>query len=421
MATISIFRSPPRRGNQVRGAGVQRRVRDGWYELGCRVAGEGAALGCAILGDGGQAVRHPVRQKLLRTDAVHAHGELRLANFNDQSSEAGIAGLHSQLSVGVAKTTGQMAKVLYLDQNAWVDLARGAWDKSAFPKEHAALETVIKGLRSQAIVVPLSYANIYETAKINNLQRRAHLAHIQATISKGRVFRGRRRILTQSLKDWLANHFYVAREETDPDWYLSDLWFEAAVDYSPEQAGFELSLKAIGFISANPAAALLDFLTQNDEPARKEAVQAFSVSSAALIQQIEARRARVAGERLELRQRAYAAMQLIEELDFILSIGQQLGQKWYSVTDIGRSISRRLADEIPVFRAERELAVRLEDQARPIVENDLRDMSAFATVLPMADFVIGEKLFVNLARQGRLDKLYNTTLLTSVFELSNHL
>ena len=93
-----------------------------------------------------------------------------------------------------------MTKVLYLDQNAWVAPARGALDKSSFPREHTALETVVEGTGYRAVVVPLSYANIYETAKINDPKRRAHLAHAQATISKGRVFRGRRRILAETLK-----------------------------------------------------------------------------------------------------------------------------------------------------------------------------------------------------------------------------
>ena len=40
-----------------------------------------------------------------------------------------------------------MTKLLYLDQNAWVALARGAWDKVAFPKEHAALAKEQKDLK----------------------------------------------------------------------------------------------------------------------------------------------------------------------------------------------------------------------------------------------------------------------------------
>jgi hypothetical protein len=44
-------------------------------------------------------------------------------------------------------------------------------------------------------------------------------------------------------------------------------------------------------------------------------------------------------------------------------------------------------------------------------------MMAFMTVLPLADVMVAEKQFVNLARQARLDKRYNTCLMTSIFDL----
>ena len=112
-----------------------------------------------------------------------------------------------------------MARLLYLHQNAWVALARGAWDKDAYPKDHAALSKVIGGVRAQAIMAPLSFANIYETAKINDPARRANMARTQAVISRGRVFRGHRRILGETLTAYLARHHGIARAEPDAQWF----------------------------------------------------------------------------------------------------------------------------------------------------------------------------------------------------------
>ena len=53
-----------------------------------------------------------------------------------------------------------MSRIVYLDQNAWVALARGSWDKAEFPREHAALTKVVERVRSNKIIVPLSFANI---------------------------------------------------------------------------------------------------------------------------------------------------------------------------------------------------------------------------------------------------------------------
>lgn len=310
-----------------------------------------------------------------------------------------------------------MVNILYLDQNAWVALARGAWDKVSYPQEHARLVKVVTALQQQRFIVPLSFANIYETLKINDPIRRENMARTQVTISRGHVFRGSRRILGETLEAYLADKFAIERAPPEEHWFLSDLWFEAAADYSPEAFGFALSDRVLDHMRSDPAGALFDYLTASDEHVRLQSVRCFSAGSADLVAGIEARRAIVASEPLAVRKRAYGARLMIDELDFILATGRKLGLGWNGVRDIGASLVRSIPVDVPILATERELAVRLEDQAKPIAENDLRDMSAFATVLPLADIVIGEKTFVNLARQAGLGKTYGTRLLTSIDEL----
>ncbi len=311
-----------------------------------------------------------------------------------------------------------MPKILYLDQNAWVTLARGAWDKAEFPREHAALSSVIEGIRTGSLLVPLSFSNIYETAKINNPARRINMARTQAIISSGKVFRGRRRIFAETLAVYLSERFLLTYPEPPERWFLSDLWFEAAADYSPELYGYEISQRVRNFMLENPAETLFDYLAFNDEAVRMEAVRRYTASSSELVARIEARRAVTAQEPFAIRKRAYGARLIIDEIDFILETGRRLGLDWHTVYDNGSSLVRSLTVDVPVLNVERELVIRLEDQARAISENDLRDMAAFIAVLPLADVVVAEKYFVNLARQARLGQQYETTLLTSVFHLS---
>lgn len=310
-----------------------------------------------------------------------------------------------------------MKTILYLDQNAWVSLARGAWDKVSYPQEHARLVKVVTALQQQRFIVPLSFANIYETLKINDAIRRHNMALTQVTLSRGRVFRGRRRILSEMLESYLARKFAIERAPPEENWFLSDIWFEAVADYSPEALGFALSDRILDHMRSDPARVLFDCLTASDEHVRLEGVRRLSAGSAEVVAGIEARRAIVASAPLAMRKRAYGARLMIDELDFILAIGRKLGLDWNDVRDIGSSLVRSIPVDVPILAAERELAVRLEDQARPIAENDLRDMSAFATALPLADVVIGEKTFVNLAVQAGLGKTYGTRLLTSIDEL----
>jgi hypothetical protein len=310
-----------------------------------------------------------------------------------------------------------MTKLLYLDQNAWIALARGAWDKAEFAREHAALARLIEAIEAGAMSVPLSFENTYETAKINDPKRRHHMAWVQATISGGQVFRGRRRIFTETLKSYVARRFSLPHPSPTDRWFLSDLWFEAAADYTPDLFGSQISQRVLDYIRTNPAKSLFDFLAFNNEKTRTEAVRRYSAGSNRLVAAIEARRAVVAGEPLAMRKRAYGARLILDELEFILATGRELGLDWNDVGDLGSSLVRNLAVAVPVLNVERELVVRLEDQARAVSENDLRDMSAFTSILPLADVVVAEKPFVNLARQARLGERYSTTLLTSIFDL----
>lgn len=205
-----------------------------------------------------------------------------------------------------------MSRIVYLDQNAWVALARGSWDKAKFAREHAALTKVVERVRSNEIIVPLSFANIYETAKINDPVRRATMARVQSLISAGRVFRARRRILTETLTAYIADKHSIAYPAPGERWFLSDLWFEAAGDYTPETYGFKISQPVLDAIHKDPDRALFDYLAFQNEAVRQEAVRRNTASSVELIAGIESRRTVAAGERLALRKRAYGARLIID-------------------------------------------------------------------------------------------------------------
>ncbi|MCH2394634.1 hypothetical protein [Oceanibaculum sp.] len=308
-----------------------------------------------------------------------------------------------------------MARIVYLDQNAWIELAKGSWEKERYPKEYEALAKVVDLVRSGSIVVPLTFANIYETLKTNVPGRRVNLALVQSLISGGWVFRGRRRVFTETLAAYLATKSEILRPDLPQSWFLSDVWLEAVADYTPEIYGLEVPARVINSIQRDPGRALFDCLAFSDDDFRRGVIQRYSAASADLIARIEYRRARVASEPISVRKRAYGAGLIIDEFDFILSIAQDLGLGWSTVSDIGSSLIRSIAVDVPVLNIERELAVRLEDQGRAISENDLRDMMSFITVLPFADIVVAEKQFVNLSRQARLDERYDTRMLTSIF------
>jgi hypothetical protein len=309
-------------------------------------------------------------------------------------------------------------RILYLDQNAWISLARGAWDAAAHPAYHAALTRVVKALQDERIIVPLSFTNIYETFKINDPIRRAHLARVQSSISGGKVVRGRRRIFEETLLRHIAKRSEIEVPPAAEGWFLSDLWFEAAADYTPNKYGFEISERALDLMRQNPAYTLFNYLSEPNDAVRLESVRRHTAASAELIRKLEMRRQIVNGESFALRRRAYGARLLIDEIDFIITTAERLGLHWSSISDIGSSLLKSLVTDVPIMNVECELVIRLEDQKRTVNENDLRDMASFTAVLPLADMIVAEKAFVNLARQAGLDKKYCTALLTTVSDLT---
>jgi hypothetical protein len=309
-------------------------------------------------------------------------------------------------------------KTLYLDQNAWVSLSRGAWDKATYPKEHQALTVVVEAVKAGQVRIPLSFTNIYETHKINVPKQRLNMARTQVTLSKGQVFRGRRRIFDETLRAYISQKHNIARPMPAPDWFLSNLWFEAASDYSPDVFGFQIPDRVMAVLRSDPQGTLFDYLVANDEHTRRSAVQNYTSKSKALILDLEKRRAASANEPLAMRKRIYSATIIIKELEFILATGRDLGLPWNGVLDLGPSLTKSLVVDVPILDVERELVVRLEDQSRAINENDLRDLDAFSVVLPLSDIVVVEKQFGNLARQANLQTKYNTKILTSVFDLT---
>ena len=75
---------------------------------------------------------------------------------------------------------------------------------------------------------------------------------------------------------------------------------------------------------------------------------------------------------------------------------------------------RRVVNETPTLLIEREMVLKLEQQARPLHVNDMRDMRNFTTILPYADVVVAEKQFTNLARQAGLADRFGVRLETDL-------
>ena len=307
-------------------------------------------------------------------------------------------------------------KILYLDQNKWIELARGVKSPDNFPSQYAVVETLVREAKAGNIVIPLTFANLYETQKIGNIERRKHLAWVQSTLSQGKVFRGRHERLRVEVTDVLRKVYSLQMHHRERHWFLSNVFFEAQCEAADPRLP-PISDRVVEAIEQSPARCMYEYLAGISEETRTIGVGRFSNGAATVLEGIEKRRALVANETMEFRKRAMSARLLIDELDLINSLIIQANIPESDWERLKETACLRVVEDCPTYFIEREIGVRIEALDRRIAENDLRDMQSFCAVLAHADIVVAEKLFSNLATQAGLDKKYGTTIKPDLYSL----
>jgi hypothetical protein len=313
-------------------------------------------------------------------------------------------------------------RILYLDQNKWIDLARAVKYPAEKPEMRAVLEWLVEELKAGRIIIPLTATNIFETQKINKVERRIDLAHIQATMSAGLVFRGRYKRLEVELVDVIRSAYVLPKVEQEKNWFLSKVFFESFLEWGDPRFGQPISERVLDLIRAQPQAMLFDFLMELPDDIRRIAVARFTQGSKELAERIEERRKRDKDESKETRRNLQSAMLMTNELDHILACVTKANVADKAAFDMVRDKAHAIMDGTPTYFIEREMALLLEDQHnRSIQENDFRDMQTFCAVVAYADIIVAENMFSSLARQAGLDKKFNTQIVTSLLELKDRL
>lgn len=312
-------------------------------------------------------------------------------------------------------------RIVYLDQNHWVKLARARKYPAEYPELQKLLGAVGCAVLDGRVCLPLTAANIYETYKINRPERRKDLALIQSELSRGIVFVGRHERLASEIASFVRAVYGLPLEDRDEYWFLSDIFFEAFVERSDDRVPLDLSKNLLGAMRPNPTWSLFDYLVSASDEVRQSAVRKWSAESDELRQRVERRRQKCQNEAMTTRRNIYGANLMFDELEIILKFAGSAGAPWQTVSDIGSSHARQLIREVPAYHVERELVLKMEALDRPVEENDFRDMVTFCATVPYADCVISENLLVNLARQCRLDRHFGTTITTDLMKIVDFL
>jgi hypothetical protein len=311
-------------------------------------------------------------------------------------------------------------KIAFLDQNKWIDLAHAFDNPKSDLWTFEIGEQLIQEVSSGRLLIPLTGNLLVETYKMGDAGHRALIAEVQAQLCQGYVIRDRRTRLAHEVSFAVRGFEKLPPMQVPLFWWLSRNFFEAFCEWSVAVSEFGAQPDQLAGIKADPKFALFHWLSTAPEEERSAAMANDAKLTRELIDQIESRVARLENTPFASRRRVYSATLCLDEQVRIGTIARSNGIPWLSDNDDRKrrlAQLKRLISDVPTYRAEVELAVRVESLGRPITRNDLGDMEAYVAASPYCNVVIGEKTFVNLLRQAKLPDRFGCKVSTSIGDL----
>ncbi|MFQ5836941.1 MAG: hypothetical protein ACE5HG_03715 [Candidatus Bathyarchaeia archaeon] len=312
-------------------------------------------------------------------------------------------------------------KIVYLDQKGWIDLAKS---------NKGIMEVVMRASEAGAAVFPLSIVHLAETNSISNPQRRERLASLMVPMSKGYCFSPyvepiigseiRNAILrslgipTMDLKKYVLkkgiSHLVGAKPEIIPK--------EGGLKPPPE-----IGQKLLDLLDSPEAMYIA--LTAHPRRYKKHSlsIQRGNIEAVKKMEHIRQEQLKIKDNNLR---RRVALVSFMMEIMAPKLAKMLVEMNLPKDTVIKKGWSRRDFKEFlnshPTALCLFTLLLERDQQLQRLIEvNDLYDVWALSLAIPYSDIVVTEKMWTSITRQTKLDKICNTTILSSVDELIGHL
>jgi hypothetical protein len=310
-------------------------------------------------------------------------------------------------------------RVVFIDQNKWIDLARAA---NGLPEGESYVDTygkLLAAVGANKIVFPLTVSHIVETAKRNDPDSRMAVARVQAKLSKGMVYRSRKARLLVEMRNSLHRIFSEPEMQLPVNWAIVPGFMQAFEQFDALIASSkEAAQSALINEYLEPESQYIHYMQNQDDARRRLATAAFSSGSAALLANIDERRAIMTGSSVDLRYRAYCARLFLDHQGYVAHVLEVIGHTVEQVKALGDRALLDFIFGVPTLNVEAEIAARLEIRQGALKENHIRDMYSFCTAIPHSRTLVAERDFISLSQQAKLDAKYGVKLCTSLDELA---
>lgn len=317
--------------------------------------------------------------------AAH-EGEVGRTDYDPELRECTVTfhwGETATFEIGPAEHAG--APVVYLDQNQWVMLARQQWSPKKVPVSHRKGYARLTALaRERAIVLPLSAAHAFETARKDGRQRR-ELATTMLQLSRGWQMRSplkvRREELLCNIAEFRADSTDLQQQPTftlDPDALFS------ASDYAAKESP-EADLHARLTWAPALVETLIEDEREDDEVARAKGERWATIHAGAATRMAEAD---ASPEEKWATARMAVLTDLTDELAVVAATaGLDRGEweEWLAESE------DNFASMPAIARVQQITHQRLCNPQYPWRVNDLADMHFLACAAGYADYLLAEK------------------------------
>ncbi len=302
-------------------------------------------------------------------------------------------------------------KRVYLDQNAWIALAREHYGKDESHKLEKALKALRREVGSGRVVVPLSFNHLIEVCASGDMERRQRLARFMIDLSKCSAIAPFPMIRGHEALEAALRRLGVTAPAFNRELLVqTGLWH--AVGIVPCVSG------------GDPGAAqLMEDHLKSDETAARLLSEWMSQESGRKLREeteqeadlLDGIRCAELGSASPDERRQFTTIAVAKE--FLLPIAyaalEALGAGPSQLAGVVRSDADIVAflHDVPTFDVFVQLMLaRDEELGRAIHRNDLRDLGFLAAAIPYCDVVIAERYFAALSRKLGLDSQYGTRI-----------
>jgi hypothetical protein len=314
----------------------------------------------------------------------------------------------------------EFPKLLWLDQNKWIDLSRAHYGRPGGEPFREALTAVRKAVDAGKLVVPLSAINIIEMEGDPHAERRERLARFMIDISRNRSI-----LPFMPVRSWeVRNAVHVLfgrrgpcciRRSIDREGLDNALGLRVKISGLPPEAA-ALVLQ----IMNSPEVALEQLLLRINKQGQPDPMRAEEIAGLSFQEDVRRRAAaeitiekRFVAELLTFIRKGDVGTALtaaLQEIDASLP-------EFFCRFPVASDFLRFFAG-VPSLDVDLTLTVaRDQDLVRRIHRNDARDLIALAVAVPYSNLVVFEKYWASMVRSHGLDTKYKTTVLTDAGEL----